>query len=112
MLTALLAIITKAETDLVFATTGRPSSVDADHLAVPRRNDIRRLRRIAQAVKIHRSTGAIEASLLMATAAVLKSAGWAEAEEALAIGLFAVAAVLGVAHAVSILSSNRLSPRP
>lgn len=109
LLTALFAVITKAETDLVFATTGRTSMIENDDLVQPRRAPIRKLRRVTQAVRIHRVTGAIEASLLMATAAAAEWVGWNQAEESLAIAFLTVAAILSVAHGVSILSSNRLA---
>lgn len=113
LLTALLAIITKAETDLVAATMGRGGiDLSTERVASPRPAGVRRLRSLTQPLKIHRITGAVEASLLILIAAIAGAAGVDDAEPILAIVFLGVSALLVVAHAVSILTSSRLNPAP
>lgn len=113
LLTALLAVITKAETDLVAATMGRKGTELATaQISVPRRTGVRRLRALTHPLKIHRMTGAVEASLLILVAALAVAAGWDAAEQVLALAFLIVSALLVVGHAVSILTSSRLRPGP
>lgn len=112
LLAALLAVITKAETDLVAATMRRSGTeLAAEHLAAPRASRVRRLRAIAQSVKLHRITGAVEASLLVLVAAIMSAIGVDDAEQWLMLALVGIAALLAIAHAISILSSSRLDPQ-
>ena len=107
--TALLAILTKAETDLIPIHLYPDDSEDRYHeIITPKVSVWRRLRALTHPLKIHRWTGAAEASLLMLAAAIAASLGWDDAERALALTLFAVSAVLVVGHAISIWTSKRL----
>lgn len=65
---------------------------------------------LAYPFKVHRLTGAVEATLAMATAAGLQAAGVADAEGWLLIGFLINSAMMVIAHAVSIFSSRRLDP--
>ena len=105
---AVLAIITKAETDLVLAVGGAGSDASSAAGLEPRNTSLRSLRRIVHPLKIHRLTGAAEATLLMVVAAVAVSLGWDDAERA-AIVVFGVVGVgLAVGHGVAITTSARL----
>ena len=102
-----LVVITKAETDLVLAVGGTGSDVSAPEALEPRATSLRSLRRIVHPLRIHRLTGAAEATLLMVVAAAI-GLGWDDAERA-AIVVFAVVAVgLAVGHAVAIVNSERV----
>lgn len=105
---AILAIMTKAETDLVFAVGAGREQSPTDQSPEPQVRSLRTLRRITHPLKIHRLTGAAEASLFMVVAAAAAALGWADAERA-AIVVFGVIAVgLAIGHALSILTSGRV----
>ena len=108
--TALLVLLSKVETDLVAATVGAAAAHDDAAAAVPASRLIRAVRAAAYPLKLHRTTGAVEASLLIAAAALAVTAGWDDAETVLAIFFLSVAAVVAVGHALTIISSSRLNP--
>ena len=111
LLTALLAILVKAETDLVDVARVRSGLTKAEDGAAELRS--RRLggvRRVASVAKVHTWTGALEASLLLLVAAVVDAlVGGLTATRFLVGLLFGIAAVMSVLHLVSILSSRRLA---
>jgi hypothetical protein len=108
--TALGVVLLKASTDLVdVARARRGLPVAVDEAARPRSEGIALARRLASALKIHRVTNGIEASLVLLAAAVVDAGvgtidptRWVLA----AIGVITWAMV--VAHLASILSSSRL----
>jgi phosphatidylglycerophosphate synthase len=110
--TALLAVLAKVETDLVAATVGPANTRVDERTVTPRSPWVRRLRSLTHPLKVHRATGAVEASLLVVVAAVLAATVWAAAEEALLLFFLAVAAALVAGHGLSILASNRLNVDP
>jgi phosphatidylglycerophosphate synthase len=110
LLTAVLVLLAKAESDLVAATLG-PSAAKTDAAtAMPRRGVVRTARTLLYPLRIHRATGAIEASLLVLVAAILRALGWESAEQVLAVALLAIAALVAVGHLAAILASSRLDP--
>jgi phosphatidylglycerophosphate synthase len=108
--TGLLAIMIKAETDLVdVARTRSGKGAAADDAAEPRGAALGRLRRFASIWRIHTWTGAIEAAALLLLAALIDALrGDLIATRILALLLFAIAAAMSVLHLISILSSRRL----
>lgn len=112
LLTAVLALVAKAESDLVGATVG-PTQVQTDEASsTPRSSAVRRARALLYPLKVHRATGAVEASLLMLVAAVSVEAGLDDAERYLAVFLLAVAVMVAIGHAIAILASSRLDAPP
>ena len=105
--TAVLALIAKAETDLIAATGGGPIDPTDLQVVLPRRPVIRLARGVVHPLRIHRWTGAVEATLLMVAAAIVADLWWADAEKALAVSLLLISALLAIGHATSILSSGR-----
>jgi phosphatidylglycerophosphate synthase len=108
--TALLVVISKVETDLVAATVGPDEVRDDGGAATPSNRLLRIARTAAYPLKLHRTTGAVEASLLIVAAALAVTAGWSQAEAALAIYFLLIAAIVAVGHVLSIVSSRRLEP--
>jgi phosphatidylglycerophosphate synthase len=110
LVAALCAILVKAETDLVDvarAKAGLP--VVADAAAQPRSSRVAAARRAASALKLHRITGAIEASLLVLVAGVVDAArGGLTATRVVVALLAAVAFAMVGLHVTSILASRRL----
>lgn len=108
---ALLAVLVKAETDLVDvarARSGAPATTDA--AVEPRSARIGALRRAASALRVHRILNAVEASLLVLVAAVVDAAAGGLGATRLLTAVFAVmAGLMLVLHLVSILLSRRLS---
>jgi phosphatidylglycerophosphate synthase len=111
LVAALAVVLGRAETDLVAAARAQsglgPSETDGSGLRQP---ILRRLRRAADFLPIHRITGAVEASLLIAGAAV---ADHVRGDLTVSRWLVAAMAIVGVAvaagHLVSVLSSDRLA---
>lgn len=107
---SLLAVLAKIETDLVAATVG-PKRNRVDAAAVtPKPGAIRLARAVTHPLRIHRATGAVEASMLVLVASVMATTVWPPAEQALLVFFAVVAALLVVGHGVAIVSSNRLQP--
>jgi phosphatidylglycerophosphate synthase len=105
---ALAMILGRAETDLVDAArakAGMPALKDPEPT---RSGAVGRLRRLFDFVPIHRVTGAIEASLLIAAAAVVDEVRHdLVASRVLVIGLAAIAGAVAIAHLVSVMLSDR-----
>jgi hypothetical protein len=94
---------------------GRPTHAvatlrDDGGAATPSNRLLRVARAAAYPLKLHRTTGAVEASLLIVAAALAVTAGWGQAESALAIYFLVIAAIVAVGHVLSIVSSRRLAP--
>jgi phosphatidylglycerophosphate synthase len=110
-LAALCAILVKSETDLVAAARyGAQLPLPDEDAATPTSATLRGARRFASMLKIHRITGAIEASLLILAAAVVD--GLRDdlvATQALLVALAIVASAMVLLHLVSILGSRRLA---
>lgn len=92
------------------ATVGPEEVRDDGAAATPSNRVLRLARAAAYPLKLHRTTGAVEASLLIVAAALAVTAGWSDAEAALAVYFLVIAAVVAVGHVLSIVSSRRLDP--
>ena len=117
-LTALFAILVKAETDLVDVARARKgltviqdgasadTGIDA---AAPRSGLLAQARRFVSMFRIHQITGALESSALLVVAAVYDTVhGGDQGVRIFAGAMFVVAATMAVLHLISILSSRRL----
>lgn len=108
---ALAAILIKAETDLVDAArahAGMPAATeDTRDLVSPA---LQTMRSRVSSLRIHRIIGAIEASLLIAAAAIVDAVrGDLFATRLLLVAITVVAVAQVVLHLVSILTSRRLA---
>jgi phosphatidylglycerophosphate synthase len=110
-LAALCAILVKSETDLVAAARyGAQLPPPSEDAGIPTSATLRGARRVASMLRIHRITGAIEASLVIVGAAIIDVVrGDLVTTRIVVVVLALVAAAMVVLHAVSILSSRRLS---
>jgi phosphatidylglycerophosphate synthase len=110
LVAAVLALLSKAETDLV--TVARSSSglpVDGELDADSRVSTLRDVRRLFAAVPIHRLLGAVELSLLAVVAAVVDAAaGSVAASRTLLMAAVLIGITVAVGHPVMILTSQRL----
>jgi phosphatidylglycerophosphate synthase len=108
--TALGVVLLKASTDLVdVARARRGLPVADDEAARPRSAGVATVRRLASALKVHRLTNGIEASLVLLAAAVADALAGSPAPSAVTLAaLAAVTWLMVVAHLASILSSSRL----
>jgi phosphatidylglycerophosphate synthase len=108
---ALLAMLVKAETDNVVvarAKAGLPAGHSDDALR-PGRPGLALARRLTSLLRVHRITQAVELSLLILIAAVIDAGrGDLTATRALVLACLAVAALMVIAHLVSIVASRRL----
>lgn len=108
---AVLAMIVKAETDLVAsarAKAGLPAGLDDAALA-PAGAGLARARRLASVLRVHRITHAIELSVLILIAAIIDAVrGDLTATRVLVIACLVVAALMTAAHLVAIMASRRL----
>ena len=110
VVTALLVVITKAETDLVLAVGGISGDLARSDQLEPRVSTLRRARRVLHPIRIHRITGAAEATLFMLVMSILQVLG-IDAAQRLSIALFfTVALLLTIGHLVSVATSGRLEP--
>lgn len=118
LLAAVLALLSKVESDLVvvartsagLAATpdGADKAGDAER-AAPRHAVLRDVRRVFALVPIHRIIGGIELSLLAVVAAIVDTiTGGTVGSSALLIVVVAVGAIVAVGHPVSVLNSRRL----
>jgi hypothetical protein len=107
---ALGVVLLKASTDLVdVARARRGLAVADDEAARPRSVGLASARRLASAVKLHRITNGIEASLVLLCAAIADAVAGGPGPTRLAVGVIAgVTWAMVVAHVASILSSSRL----
>jgi phosphatidylglycerophosphate synthase len=110
LVAAVLALLSKAETDLVTvarASGGLPVAGEAD--ATSQVSTLRGIRRVFAAVPIHRILGAVELSLLAVGAAVVDAAtGTMAGSRALLLTAVAVGVIVALGHPVMILTSRRL----
>jgi len=118
VLTALCAILIKAETDLVDVSRARSGMAvvkdaaegDAADVTVPVHGGIARARKVASVLRIHTLTGALESSFLLLIAAGIDwGTGGLVGSRVLVSFLLAVSATMVVLHLASILLSRRLS---
>jgi phosphatidylglycerophosphate synthase len=109
--TALLAVLIKAETDLVDVARVRSGLDQQEEAAAELRSPVLgAARRVASLLRVHQLTGALESSLLLVVAAVVDQAtGSLAGTRVLVILLAVVSAVMVVLHLASILLSRRLS---
>ncbi|MFF2045789.1 CDP-alcohol phosphatidyltransferase family protein [Kitasatospora sp. NPDC058170] len=107
---ALGIVLLKASTDLVDVARARHGlGVAEDEAARPRSQGVATVRRLASALKIHRVTNGIEASLVLLAAAVADAVvGGTTPTRAVVAAIAAITWVMVVAHLASILSSSRL----
>lgn len=110
-LAALGVVLVKAETDLVDVARARSGMAAATDDSVELRSKrAGQWRRVASALRIHRVTGAVEASLLVLVAGVVDAVrGDVLATQFLVVVLVVVAAAAVVLHLTSILLSRRLA---
>jgi phosphatidylglycerophosphate synthase len=103
-------VLARIETDLIDAARAKAGmAAIGDRGATVRRPALRRIRRLADFFPVHRITGAIEASLLIAGAAVCDRArGDLIASRGVVITMAVVAGLVVVGHLVSVLASDRL----
>jgi phosphatidylglycerophosphate synthase len=110
LVAAVLALLSKAETDLVVvarASAGLP--MDAERDAAPGTSSLRGIRRVFAAVPVHRIIGGIELSLLAVIAAVVDAVAGAPIGSRALLAVAAVtAAIVALGHPVAVLSSQRL----
>lgn len=106
----LLVLIEKAETDLVDAARHRTGlAPTTEEAATMTKKPLATGRRLADFFPVHRITHAIEASLLVATAAGADAfLDGSPATRGLLLAMVVVSAVIVVLHLVSVLSSRRL----
>ncbi|MFG3054928.1 CDP-alcohol phosphatidyltransferase family protein [Kitasatospora sp. NPDC048239] len=107
---ALGIVLLKASTDLVDVARARHGlGVAEDEAARPRSQGVATVRRLASALRIHRVTNGIEASLVLLAAAVADAVvGTTTPTRAVVAAIAAITWVMVVAHLASILSSSRL----
>lgn len=116
LVAAVLALLSKAESDLVVvarASAGLPTAVASAaasaERAAPRQATLRDIRRVFAVLPIHRIIGGIELSLLAVGAAVVDTvAGAMIGSRALLVTAVAVGAIVAVGHPISVLNSARL----
>jgi len=105
---ALAMVVGRAETDLVDAArakAGMPALRDPEP---SRSGAVGRVRRVFDFIPIHRVTGAIEASLVIAAAAVVDRVRHdLVASRILVIALATIAGLVAIAHLVSVMLSDR-----
>lgn len=110
LVAALLAVLSKAETDLVVvarASSGLPT--DHERSAAPGTAALRGVRRLFAIIPLHRVIGAVELSLLAVVAAVVDAAAAAPVgSRILLVTTVIVGGIVAVGHPISILSSQRL----
>ncbi|HTW21852.1 MAG TPA: CDP-alcohol phosphatidyltransferase family protein [Mycobacteriales bacterium] len=110
--TGFLALLSKAETDLVHvarAQTGLERVADTAETARSRAGLIRRLRRFAAAMPFNRALLALELTMLAVVAAVVDAArGGLSAFRVLDVGLLVVAGIVVVGHLLATVTSDRL----
>ena len=108
--TAVLALVSKAETDLVVvarASAGLPLGAERD--AAPGTSTLRGIRRVFAVAPVHRIIGGIELSLLAVVAAVVDAVAGGPVGSRVLLAVAAVtAAIVAVGHPVAVLSSQRL----
>jgi phosphatidylglycerophosphate synthase len=109
---AVCATLIKAETDGV--TVARASSglngTHDDQALAPRSAGLARARRLAAALRLHRSIQAVELSFLILAAAIADQAtGSLTATRVLTVAALVVGAVMAAAHLVAIVASRRLA---
>lgn len=109
--TSVFVLIAKAETDLVLASGGRSSEGGDDDVVQPRADSLHLARRLTHPLKIHRLTGAAEASLAILAASLLAVAGWNDAEKWLLILFLIVSIAVAFGHGLVILNSGRFEPQ-
>jgi phosphatidylglycerophosphate synthase len=114
LVAAVLALLGKAETDLVTvarAAGGLPTAVEPD--ATSRVTTLHGARQLFALVPVHRIIGAIELSLLAVVAAAVDAAtGSLAGSRALVVATVVIGAVVALGHPVMILTSQRLRGEP
>ncbi len=109
---ALLAMLVKAETDIVIvvrAKSGLPAS-HPDEALTPTSPALAAARRLASVLRVHRIVQAVELSLLILLAAIVDAIrGDLTATRVLAIACLVVAGLMVLAHLAAILASRRLA---
>jgi phosphatidylglycerophosphate synthase len=107
-----LALLTKAETDLVHvarAQSRRPPVLDDAEVAAPQAAGLRRIRSIATTIPFNRALLAIELSVLALVASIVDAArGDLTAMHVLDVVLLVIAGIVVVGHLLAVVSSARL----
>ena len=108
LLTSVFALITKAETDLVPWHLHDAENFEYEQMVTPRARPVRIARAITHPLKIHRWTGAAEATLLILLAAIV-TPWWDDANKALALAFLGIAVALFFGHGLATWTSARLN---
>lgn len=107
-----LALLVKAETDLVHmarALSGRAPAVDDAVTAAPTVSALRRLRRVATRLPVNRALLAVELSLLALAASVADAvADGRPGSEVLVVALAVIGVYVAAGHLLSVVTSGRL----
>lgn len=107
---ALLAVLVKAESDLVDVARVRSGATKATDASVELRSAaLGAARRAAQVLKVHQLTGALESSVLLLVAVAVDAATDSlVGSRVLVVAMAAIAGTMVVLHLASILLSRRL----
>lgn len=108
MLTSILVIMARAQTDLVDAVGGASSDSTDDSVVQPRTGAVRIARAMLHPLKVHRLTGVAEGSLFLLAADVLDSLGATWAPKGSLAVLAGVSILVFVGHGISVTNSGRL----
>ena len=110
MAAAMLALLTKVETDLVEVARAKAGlRASSDEAIAPRATGVARLRRLAGMLPANRLLGAIEASFVLLVAAIVdERLGTLQATRVVVVGMIAIGVYTFAGHLVMILASNRL----
>jgi phosphatidylglycerophosphate synthase len=112
LVTGVLVLLTKAETDLVHVArvqAGRERAVDTAATATSHQPLLRRMRSLAGALPFNRILLALELSTLATVAAVVDAArGGATSVRVLDVLLLVVAAIVVVGHLLATVTSDRM----
>jgi phosphatidylglycerophosphate synthase len=110
--TGFVALLTKAETDLVHVArvqTGRERVMDTATAAASHTGLVRRLRRFAATLPFNRALLAIELTVLATVASVIDtSRGDLTATRVLDVGLLVIAGIVVAGHLLATITSDRL----
>jgi phosphatidylglycerophosphate synthase len=110
--TGFVALLTKAETDLVHVArvqTGRERIPDTAAAAASHQTLVRRLRSMAGTLPFNRALLAIEMTVLAVVAAIVDQArGDLSATRVLDVGLLVIAGIVVLGHLAATVTSNRL----
>lgn len=110
LVTSILVLLTKVESDLVDVARARSGMLASSDQPAELTGLVHRARGLVDIIPIHRILGAVEASFLIAIAAIADLiTGGLLATRVVAIVLLTVALLVVITHPLSILASDRLT---